>query len=226
MPEFTNEVQHQLKVLSWEQVTVTSLLKSGVRLPAFMKAGNRFGKSRQLWIARHRASRELKRNSGVRVAKLGETIIETLKTIPRSWKVIQHVGEKFTCRDCEKISPAQTPFHVIPLGGRAPASWRCWCLRNSARISAQPAGRAPCPRRCPLSISTFADQVGARCAVLEPIFNLIVMASATILVGVPDWCTIFSRVSNLSFRSYQAPVYDTHCRGCSRTATATLSLRR
>jgi hypothetical protein len=26
--------------------------------------------------------------------------------IPRQWKVIQHVREKFTCRDCEKISEA------------------------------------------------------------------------------------------------------------------------
>jgi transposase len=27
--------------------------------------------------------------------------------------VIQHVREKFTCRDCEKISQAPAPFHVI-----------------------------------------------------------------------------------------------------------------
>ncbi|HEX3755131.1 MAG TPA: IS66 family transposase zinc-finger binding domain-containing protein, partial [Rhizomicrobium sp.] len=49
---------------------------------------------------------------GARLAKLGETITETLETIPRTWKVIQHVREKFTCRDCEKISQAPAPFHV------------------------------------------------------------------------------------------------------------------
>jgi transposase len=36
--------------------------------------------------------------------KLGETITETLESIPRQWKAIQHVREKFTCRDREKIS--------------------------------------------------------------------------------------------------------------------------
>src|SRR5436190_6507548 len=51
-----------------------------------------------------------------RLRKLGETITETLESIPRQWKVIQHVREKFTCRDCEKISQAPAPFHVIPRG--------------------------------------------------------------------------------------------------------------
>jgi transposase len=41
------------------------------------------------------------------------TVTETLESIPRQWKVIQHVREKFTCRDCEKISQAPAPFHVI-----------------------------------------------------------------------------------------------------------------
>ena len=41
---------------------------------------------------------------GARLSRLGEDITETLEVIPKSWKVIQHVREKFTCRDCEKIS--------------------------------------------------------------------------------------------------------------------------
>src|SRR5271168_3898804 len=51
-----------------------------------------------------------------RLRKLGETITETLESIPRQWKVIRHVREKFTCRDCEKISQAPAPFHVIARG--------------------------------------------------------------------------------------------------------------
>jgi transposase len=35
--------------------------------------------------------------------------------------VIQHVREKFTCRDCEKISQAPAPFHVIPRGWAGPS---------------------------------------------------------------------------------------------------------
>jgi transposase len=53
---------------------------------------------------------------GSRLRKLGETITETLESIPRQWKVIQHVREKFTCGDCEKISQTPAPFHVIARG--------------------------------------------------------------------------------------------------------------
>ena len=53
---------------------------------------------------------------GSRLRNLGETITETLESIPRQWKVIQYVREKFTCRDCEKISQAPAPFHVIARG--------------------------------------------------------------------------------------------------------------
>ena len=37
-----------------------------------------------------------------KLAKLGEDITETLEVIPRQWKVVQHVREKFTCRECER----------------------------------------------------------------------------------------------------------------------------
>src|SRR3954452_22242573 len=56
-----------------------------------------------------------------RLRKLGEDVTETLEVIPRQWKVIQHVREKFSCRDCEKISQAPAPFHVIPRGWAGPS---------------------------------------------------------------------------------------------------------
>ena len=59
-----------------------------------------------------------------RLRKLGEDITETLEVIPRRWKVIQHVREKFTCRDCEKISQAPAPLHVIARGWPVRACWR------------------------------------------------------------------------------------------------------
>lgn len=58
---------------------------------------------------------------GTRLCKLGEDITETLEAVPRQWKVIQHVREKFSCRDCEKISQAPAPFHVIPRGWAGPS---------------------------------------------------------------------------------------------------------
>ena len=41
---------------------------------------------------------------GGRLVKLGEDITETVEVVPRQWKVIQTVREKFSCRSCEKIT--------------------------------------------------------------------------------------------------------------------------
>ena len=60
---------------------------------------------------------------GNRLRKLGEDVTRTLESRPRQWKVIETVREKFTCRDCEKISQAPSPFHVVPRGWRGPACW-------------------------------------------------------------------------------------------------------
>jgi transposase len=46
---------------------------------------------------------------------------DTLEVIPRQWKVIQTVREKFTCRSCEKISQPPAPFHTIPRGWAGPS---------------------------------------------------------------------------------------------------------
>ena len=56
-----------------------------------------------------------------RIRKLGEDITETLEVVPRQWKVIQTVREKFTCRDCEKITQPPAPFHVTPRGWAGPS---------------------------------------------------------------------------------------------------------
>ena len=58
---------------------------------------------------------------GLRLRKLGEDVTRTLETTPRRWKVIETVREKFSCRDCEKISQAPAPFHVVPRGWAGPS---------------------------------------------------------------------------------------------------------
>jgi transposase len=58
---------------------------------------------------------------GGRLSKLGEDVTETLEVAPRSWKVIQHVREKFSCRDCETIGQAPAPFHVVARGWAGPS---------------------------------------------------------------------------------------------------------
>ena len=51
-PKFTNEVQHQSKVLAW---CIDSLAKMNeFSLPSYTPRDYRTGKSQQLWIARHR----------------------------------------------------------------------------------------------------------------------------------------------------------------------------
>jgi transposase len=56
-----------------------------------------------------------------RLAKMGEDVTDTLEVVPRSWKVIQTVREKFTCRDCERISQPPAPFHPTPRGWAGPS---------------------------------------------------------------------------------------------------------
>ena len=58
---------------------------------------------------------------GARLRKLGEDVTRTLETTPRQWKVIETVREKFTCRDCEKITQAPAPFHVVARGWAGPS---------------------------------------------------------------------------------------------------------
>src|ERR1700748_2062622 len=52
--------------------------------------------------------------------KLGEDVTETLELVPRQWKVIQTVREKFSCRDCETITQPPAPFQVTPRGFAGP----------------------------------------------------------------------------------------------------------
>src|SRR6202011_2345774 len=107
-----------------------------------------------------------------RLRKLGEDVTETLEVIPRQWKVIQHVREKFTCRDCEKISQAPAPFHVIARGWAGPSLLAVILFEKYGQH--QPLNRQAeryAKEGVPLSLSTLADQVGACCAVLTPLLR-------------------------------------------------------
>ena len=111
---------------------------------------------------------------GARLSKLGEDVTETLEVIPRQWKVIQHVREKFTCRDCEAISQAPAPFYVIPRGWAGPNLLAMVAFEKFGQH--QPLNRQAeryAREGVPISLSTLADQVGACCAVLDPLFKLI-----------------------------------------------------
>ena len=111
---------------------------------------------------------------GKRLRKLGEDVTKTLESIPRQWKVIETVREKFTCQDCEKISQPPAPFHVIARG---------WAGANLlAMILFEKFGQhQPLNRQAeryalegvPISLSTMADAVGSGCTALGPVLRLI-----------------------------------------------------
>jgi transposase len=109
-----------------------------------------------------------------KLAKLGEDVTETLEVVPRQWKVVQHVREKFTCRECEKISQAPAPFHVLPRGFAGPSLLAMVLFEKYGQH--QPLNRQSeryAREGIDLSVSTLADQVGGCAAVLRPVSELI-----------------------------------------------------
>jgi transposase len=109
-----------------------------------------------------------------RLAKLGEDVTETLEVIPRQWKVVQYVREKFTCRECEKISQAPAPFRVLPRGFAGPSLLAMILFEKYGQH--QPLNRQSERYEregVPLSLSTLADQVGGCALLLRPLYDLI-----------------------------------------------------
>lgn len=109
-----------------------------------------------------------------RLAKLDEDVTETLEMVPRSWKVVQHVREKFTCRDCEAISKAPAPFQVLPRGFAGPNLLASVLFEEYGQH--QPLNRQAeryAREGVPISLSTLADQVGGCAAVLRPLVERI-----------------------------------------------------
>ncbi|WP_340318392.1 IS66 family transposase [Rhizorhabdus argentea] len=111
---------------------------------------------------------------GARLSRLGEDVTETLEVIPRQWKVIQTVREKFSCRDCEKITQPPAPFHVVPRGWAGPSFLAMLLFEKYGQH--QPLNRQAerfAREGVPLSVSTLADQVGAAAFALMPLYRLI-----------------------------------------------------
>jgi len=109
-----------------------------------------------------------------KLSKLGEDITETLEVIPRQWKVIQTVREKFSCRDCEKIMQPPAPFHVTPRGFAGPNLLAMILFEKFDQH--QPLNRQSeryAREGIDLGVSTLADQVGACTSVLQPLCELI-----------------------------------------------------
>jgi len=111
---------------------------------------------------------------GGKLSKLGETITETLEVVPRQWKVIQTVREKFSCRACETITQPPAPFHAIDRGRAGP---NLLAMVLDAKFAQhQPLNRQSevyAREGIDLDVSTLADWVGACAATLSPLLTLI-----------------------------------------------------
>jgi transposase len=109
-----------------------------------------------------------------KLSKLGEDITETLEVIPRQWKVIQTVREKFSCRACETITQPPAPFHVTPRGFAGPNLLAMILFEKFGQH--QPLNRQSeryAREGIELSVSTLADQVGVCTTALAPLHALI-----------------------------------------------------
>jgi transposase len=109
-----------------------------------------------------------------KLSKLGEDVTETLEVIPRQWKVLQTVREKFSCRECEKITQPPAPFHVTPRGMFGPSFLAMLLFEKFGQH--QPLNRQSeryAREGVEISLSTLADQVGACAAALTPLHKLI-----------------------------------------------------
>jgi transposase len=109
-----------------------------------------------------------------KLSKLGEDVTETLEVVPRQWKVIQTVRERFSCRQCETISQPPAPFHVTPRGFAGPNLLAMILFEKFGQH--QPLNRQSeryAREGIDLSLSTLADQVGACATALRPLHALI-----------------------------------------------------
>ena len=99
---------------------------------------------------------------------------ETLEVIPRQWKVVQTVRERFACRACEAVTQPPAPFHATPRGMFGPSFLAMVMFEKFG--THQPLNRQRdryAREGVEISLSTLADQGGACAAALAPLHRLI-----------------------------------------------------
>ena len=106
--------------------------------------------------------------------KLGEDVTEMLELVPRQWKVIQHVREKFSCRSCESITQPPAPSHPIARGRAGPQLLaHVLFAKYGLHLPLNRQSATYAREGVDLDVSTLADWVGACAATLMPLILLI-----------------------------------------------------
>ncbi len=107
---------------------------------------------------------------GTTLRKIGEDVTETLELIPRQWKVIQHVREKFSGRMCEAISQPPAPSHPIARGRAGPKLLaHILFSKYGLHLPLNRQSAVYAREGVELDVSTLADWVGAAAATLMPL---------------------------------------------------------
>jgi transposase len=111
---------------------------------------------------------------GGTLRKIGEDVTETLELIPRQWKVIQHVREKFSCRACEAITQPPAPSHPIARGRAGPKLLaHVLFSKYGLHLPLNRQSAVHAREGIDLDVSTLADWVGAAAATLMPLVEAI-----------------------------------------------------
>jgi transposase len=114
------------------------------------------------------------RCGGKRLRKMGEDVTETLERVPAHWKVLQHVREKMTCRDCESITQPPAPSHPIARGRAGPRLLAEVVFNKyGAHLPLNRQSEIFAGEGVDLDVSTLADWVGASAATLMPLRDAI-----------------------------------------------------
>jgi transposase len=111
---------------------------------------------------------------GGTLRKIGEDVTETLELIPRQWKVIQHVREKFSCRACETITQPPALSHPIARGRAGPKLLaHVLFSKYGLHLPLNRQSDVYAREGIDLDVSTLADWVGAAAATLMPLIEVI-----------------------------------------------------
>jgi transposase len=111
---------------------------------------------------------------GGRLRKISEDVTETLELVPRQWKVIQHVREKFSCRSCEAITQPPAPSHPIARGRAGPKLLsHILFSKYGLHLPLTRQSAVYAREGIDLDVSTLADWVGASAATLMPLVETI-----------------------------------------------------
>jgi transposase len=111
---------------------------------------------------------------GTALRKIGEDVTESLEVVPRRWKVIEHVREKFSCRACESVAQPPAPFHPIARGRAGPGLLaHILFSKYGLHLPLNRQSAVYAREGIALEVSTLADWVGAAAATLMPLVDAI-----------------------------------------------------